>query len=74
MNFFSLRKLFFFRSWTNFSITLFGFSTTGYFLGKWAHDKKFSHPIIQESLRIIGNNPQIIELAGNAKIRYIFNY
>jgi len=46
-----------FRSFTNFSLVFLGFSTTGYFVSKSFHSRKFEHPLITEAIRIIGHNP-----------------
>ena len=52
----NLRRTFVFKNSTNFSISFLGFSTTGYFVSKYFHDKKFEHPLINEAIRIIGFN------------------
>lgn len=52
-----LKRTFFLKSFTNFTIGVLGFSTTGYYITKWRTDKHFEHPLVTESIRLIGHNP-----------------
>ena len=52
----SARKMFVFKSWTNFSLVFLGFSWTGYFVTSHLHSKKFEHPLINEAIRLVGQN------------------
>lgn len=52
-----IKRSFFLKSFTNFTIGVLGFSTTGYYVAKWKSDKLFEHPLVSESIRLIGHNP-----------------
>ncbi len=51
-----VKNFFPFRSKINFSITVLGFGSTGYFIARSYTEKKFEHPLINESMRILKKN------------------
>ncbi|CAD8193392.1 unnamed protein product [Paramecium octaurelia] len=59
-----LKNSFPFRSGPNFLLCFLGFSGVGYFGTSYLHKQKYDHPIVQEALRILQHNDQIIQLAG----------
>jgi len=58
------KQVWLFKSWTNFSIGTMFISGSGYFYFRHQNDKKFEHPVFKESLRIMEQNSQVIDLIG----------
>lgn len=62
--FYHLHHFFPFRSKTNFLITFCSITGTSYFYVRYTTDRKFEHPSVKESLRLLNCNKQIIEMLG----------
>ena len=45
-------------------LTSLGISGTGYFIARYTNERRFESPAIQEAIRRLSQNPQIIELIG----------
>lgn len=59
-----LKKIFPFRSAPNTLITFFGLAGTTYFVFRYNNDNQFEHAVIRESLRLLTQNTQVIEMIG----------
>jgi hypothetical protein len=53
-----------FKGFMNFSITVVGFAGLGFWSYSIYSEGKFNQPIIGESIKLLGRNPQIKELVG----------
>ena len=62
--FYHLHNFFPFRSKTNFLVTFCSITGTSYFYVRYTTDRKFEHPSVKESLRLLNCNKQIIEMLG----------
>ena len=45
-------------------LTSLGISGTGYFIARYTNDRRFENPAVQEGIRRLSQNPQIVELIG----------
>lgn len=60
----TMSKLWMFRSWSNFTISVIGVSLGGYYINSIFKEREFQKPVIEESLKILGKHKEVRTLAG----------